>query len=362
MTAMTADIEQKLTAYREFWSGASRKRPLIGIDAGGWFPFKRFSCLRKIEDGDEIRRDLLSPQDSRQDYEEYLQYTGRIEDDLISGAAPIPAVPWMEAVLGARLVRNKDGVWAEERGLSWEAIEALKDETDPPWQETYLAFVRELADLSGGRFPVGLPILRGVADLLGMLRGHTTALIDCMEEPDKVRSASELCADSLIRLVSRHHEVAGDFFGGHFIEQYGVWAPGPLVRMQEDESAVYSPRLYEEIILEQDRKIARAFPYSLIHLHTSSLFLLESFLSIREIDVFEINKDICEMGIPEMLPYLKRIQADGRRLFIRGPLTKDDFILIQRHLAPEGLILQTVVDNEAEASDILGSFRTLYQG
>ena len=220
---MNANLDEKPTAYREFWSGTPRKRPLIGVDAGGWFPFKRFSCLRNIEDGDEI-------------------------------------------------------------------------------------------------------------------------------------------TDSLIRLVSCHHEAAGDFFGGHFIEQYGLWAPGPLVRMQEDETAVYSPRLYKEIILEQDRKIARSFPYSLIHLHTSSLFLLESVLSIHEINVFEINKDICEMGIPDMLPFLKRIQEEGRQLVIRGPLTKDDFLLIRRHLAPEGLILQTVVDNEAEVSDILDSFRTLYRG
>ncbi len=352
--------QEKLASYRDLWARKPRARPLVGVDVGGWFPFQRFSCLAAIPDMGYIEPGMLVPEESREDYAAFLRNSRLVRDDLVKGVAPIPAIPWMEGVLGARLRRNKDSVWAEERKLDWPQLESITVTDDNPWLSKYLSFVADLSATADGRYPVGLPILRGVSDMFGMLRGHMEALIDCVEEPARTRKVCGLCADALIALVRGHHETAGRFYGGHFIEQYAMWAPGTLVRMQEDETAVYSPTIYEEIIADADRKIAQAFDYSLIHLHSSSLFLIDRFLAIPEITMFEINKDICEMELPEMIPYLRKIQDHDRLLYVRGPLTRDDVSLISKNLAPDGLVLQTVVGSVDEGLEVLDAIRSVY--
>lgn len=359
--AMDAQLEEKLDNYRGLWERRARRRPLIGVDVGGWFPFQRYSTLAAIPDGAYIEPEMLPPEATRADYAAFLRNSTSVADDLLKGVAPIPAIPWLEGALGTRLRRNKESVWADEMCSSWEQLSALRVNPQAPWFQRYLAFVRDLTEQAQGAYPVGLPILRGVTDLFGMLRGHTESLIDCLDEPERSRALCNTCADALVALVRAHHEISGSFHGGYFIEQYAVWAPGPLVRMQEDATAVYSPDLYESIIADADRRIAQTFPYSLLHLHSSSLFLIDRFLAIPEITMFEVNKDICEMELPEMIPYLQRIQNSGRLLYVRGPLTQDDFALVARELAPEGLVLQTVVGSVAEGREVIAAVRRLYR-
>lgn len=354
-------IEEKLARYREFWDDRAVPRPIIGFDVGGWFPFRRFSALKRIEDRGIIGPGMIDPRSCGEDYRAFMEASSKVEDDYVKGVCPISAIPWMEAMLGCRLVRNGESVWAEERKSSLEELADIGIDDSNPWFGTYLSFVRVLTEQAEGRYPVGLPILRGVTDLIGVLRGASDALIDNIENPEKIRGLARRCAEATIKVTKAHHAVTGSFMGGFFIEQYSLWAPGPLVRMQEDATAVYSPRLYADNILDADRMIARSFPYSLLHLHVSSLFLLKEFLSIGEIGVFQINRDVGEMGLPEMLPYLKTIQEAGRRIYLRGPLTADDFRFIERNLSPDGLMIQSVLGTPEEAENLADRVRRLWR-
>jgi len=345
------DVEEKLARYREFWDLKSVSRPMVGFDVGGWFPFQRYTDLKNIEEKGFIEPSNLDARRSLHDYAAFLERSLKVEDDFIKGVCPIQAIPWMEGILGCRLQRSGQTVWAEERKASWEELSTSPD-TSEPWFSTYLDFVRVLTEEAKGRYPVGLPILRGITDMSGALRGHTEAIIDLIENPEELKALGERLAELLISLTKQHHAATEAFHGGHFIEAYSMWAPGPLVRMQEDATAVFSPDLYREIVLESDRKIARAFPYSLLHLHSSSLFILEDFLSIREIGVYQINRDVGEMGMPELIPFLRRIQEEGRRIFLRGPLDREDFKLVAKNLSPTGLMVQSVVGSVQEAREL----------
>ncbi len=343
------ELEAKLEKYREFWDLKTVKRPLVGFDVGGWFPFDRYADLRGIPERGELQPERLSAERCLPDYRAFLARSREVPDDFIKGACPISAIPWLEAILGCRLERSGQSVWAVERKADWAELEGLKLPKDSPWFRKYIEFVRALTADAAGDYPVGMPILRGAADIMGALRGHTEAIMDLLESPDEAKALAARAADALIDLTREHHAATEPFCGGYFIEQYCMWAPGPLVRMQEDASAVYSPTLYRDIVREEDRRVARAFPYSLIHLHSSSLFLLDDFLDIAEIGVFQINRDVGEMGLPELVPYLKRIQKAGRRIFLRGPLDAEDFRLVAKELSPTGLMVQSVVANTEEA-------------
>jgi len=69
--------------------------------------------------------------------------------------------------------------------------------------------------------------------------------------------------------------------------------------------------------------------------------------------VFQINRDLVGMRTEEMIPYLKRVQDQKRRLLIRGSMTKDDLRLIHTNLSPTGLILQIVLDKADETEDYI---------
>jgi len=69
--------------------------------------------------------------------------------------------------------------------------------------------------------------------------------------------------------------------------------------------------------------------------------------------VFQINRDLVGMRTEEMIPYLKRVQDQKRRLLIRGSLTKEDLRLMHANLSPSGLILQIVLDKADETEDYI---------
>ncbi len=348
----TLDMGEKLALYREFWDMKPVRRPMIGFDVSGWFPFQRFSDLRGVSERGEILPGMLDARRSLPDYDAFMGRALELEDDFIKGVSPITAIPWMEGILGCVLRRNGQTVWAVERLADWPELGDLSGWRDAPWFRCYLDFARELDRAADGAYPVGLPILRGMSDLLSVLRGHMESIVELIERTDEMCALAGRLADVLIGLIRAHHAAVRPFHGGHYIEAYCMWAPGPLARLQEDATAVYSPDLYRQVILEADRVVAKAFPYSLIHLHSSSLFLLEDFLSIREIGVYQVNRDVGEMGLPELIPYLKRIQEDGRRLFLRGPLGRDDLALVAKELSPTGLMVQAVTGRVDEAREL----------
>ncbi|NLN16885.1 MAG: hypothetical protein GX182_06165 [Firmicutes bacterium] len=342
-------LTQKFQRYELFWERAEVNRPLIGFSSGGYFPFTSYRAIAKLADEDVLEAHMLDPDAFWPDYERILQATAPIQDDVVRGAAPFPAIPWMEAMLGCRVRIAPGSIWAEEMGLSWDELEGLQVDEDNPWLQKYLAFTKMLVERSEGRFPVGLPILRGISDMLAALRGSSQVIYDLYDHPEEVHRLIDKLTAIFLMVINKMAEVTGPFHGGYFIEQFALWAPGRLIRLQEDASALYSPELFREFLQGPNRTLAGSAPYSLIHLHSSSLFLLEDILAIDELTVIQINKDVGGMPVPQMMPYLKMVQDAGKCLIIRGCLDHEDLALFREHLVPTGLYLQTVIDRPEDA-------------
>ncbi len=338
-------VDDKIKDYLKFWNLEDTARPLIGFDVGGFFPFQWFGALKEIGENVWLQPDHLVVEKYLNDYTKVYQRASNVHDDLIKGVSPIPAIPWMEAMLGCPVEISGDSIWGRERDADWEELDGLSLEGNNPWFKKYLEFLEALVGNAEGEYPISQPILRGITDLVGALRGNNQALIDTMEAPERVKDLAKRCTEALIQVTRKQYEIILAFHEGYLIEQFGMWAPDKIVRLQEDLSAVYSPRIYCDLIQEFDREVAAAFPYCLIHLHNSSLFLLDYFLEIEDIDVFQINRDVVGMSTEEMIPYLKKVQDQNRRLLIRGALTEEDLTLMKTHLSPRGLILQIVLNN-----------------
>jgi hypothetical protein len=160
---------------------------------------------------------------------------------------------------------------------------------------------------SNGYFPVSHGAFRGPSDLLALLRGTTQSIIDFNEQPERTSDILWKLADIFIEITEEVWKHIPLFHGGYFDGMYQLWAPGSIVRLQEDVSGLYSPELYRKFLQPVDRKITNHFSNSFIHLHSTSMFLLNAFLEIKEIRCFEINNDDSGPPLKEMIPYFQMI-------------------------------------------------------
>ena len=339
----------KIEKYTAFWNREDVKRPLVGFSFIGWFPLGEFTACKAWSSSKYLTPDMIAPQAFMDDYIRLLREGETVDDDIIRGASPIQvAVPFLPGMLGCKLRILPDNVLGEEQHLSWD--EALRVNLDPqnPWFNKYMEFAQALVETSNGRFPVSHGAEIGPTDLHAVLRGHSASIMDLMDEPEK-------SAELLWRLGEIFREITEElwkrvplFHGGYFDAQYSLWSPGPIIRMQEDATAVYSPDLYRKFVQPVDRMLARHFANSFIHLHSTSMFLLEAFLEIEEIKCFEINNDVCGPPVKEMVPYFQMVQKAKRPLLIRGSFKPDEMRLLLDSLEPRGLFLNIMVNSMEE--------------
>jgi hypothetical protein len=348
-TAPFGNDPAKIARYRAFWNRQEVKRPLVGFTFSGWFPLRDFAACRAWGRDGYLTPDRIDPKAFLDDHLRLLREGEVVDDDLIRGACPTQAaVPWLPGMLGCEMRILPDNVLGAERQLAWD--QALQVELDPdnPWFRKYLEFAEALVRISNGKFPVSHGPEVGPTDLHALLRGHTDSVMDLTDEPEK-------SARLLLRLGGIFRQVTEElwkrlplFHGGHFDAQYSLWAPGPIIRMQEDATAVYSPSLYRKFVQPVDRLLAGAFASSFIHLHSTSMFLLEAFLEIEEIRCFEVNNDALGPPVREMVRYFRRVQEAGRPLLIRGSFTPEEMRCLMDCLEPRGLFLLIMVNGMEE--------------
>ena len=298
---------------------------------------------------DYLTPEMIDPAAFLDDHVRLLREGETIGDDLIRGACPAQlAFPWLPGMLGCKVRILPQTIVGEEWGCAWEEALAARLDPDNPWCAKYFEYADALVRLSGGAFPVSHAAEIGPTDLHAVLRGHTRSLLDLVDEPERSEQLlwrlGEFFRDATRAIWQR----LPLFHGGYFDAQYSLWAPGPIIRMQEDATAVYSPALYRRFVQPVDRMLASSFASSFIHLHSTSMFLLEAFLEIEEIRCFEINND--ELGPPlaRMVPYYQRVQQAGRPLLIRGSFTPDELRLLADSLDPRGLFLNVMVTSMEE--------------
>ena len=353
----SGDLEEKIKRYKAFWNREIVERPLIGFSLGGWFPLKNYSALENLRGITPLKPDMICPKDFFADYDRLISQFDLVKDDIIRAIAPLPPFPWLEAMLGVVMEVGNESIWVREGGFDYANLDRLDFSPQNPWRRKYLEFVAILSKRYSGRVPVGQPILRGVSDLVASLRGSQRMIFDLYDYPELFKQLTAKCTRLIIDLVEEQHRITGLFAGGTVIEHFALWAPGKIIRIQEDASALFSPNLYSKLLMEEDREQARAFPYSLIHLHASSLHLLNQILQIPELKCIQINKDVGGTEVEKEVPYFKLVQDRGKTLLIRGKLTMEDLEILRRNLSPRGLYLQIVIDSPEEAK----SFQEFFQ-
>lgn len=344
----------KIERYKAFWNRDQVDRPLVGFSFVGWYPLQYFSACKSWKVNDHITPEMLNPGEWLDDYEALLAEGLEAPDDMIRGACPIQvAFPcFIPAILGCPIRVLPDNVMGEEQRLSWE--EALQKRLDiqNPWFVKYREFAAALVERSAGRYPVSHGAELGPTDLHPLLRGHTESILDLMDDPRESAQLLMNLGHVMVEFFQESWKALPLYEGGYFDAQYQLWAPGPIIRMQEDATAVFSPDLYRRLVQPVDRMIAKQFACNFIHLHSTSMFMLDAFLEVEELRCFEINIESFNIPVSGMIQYYKMVQDADRPLLIRGSLTADEARLVMDSLDPRGLYLH-LMPKDKEEIDVL---------
>ena len=340
----------KTERYRAFWNRAEVDRPLVGFSYVGWYPLEYFSVCKSWKDNDHITPEMLNPEEWLDDYEALLREGEEAADDMIRGACPIQvAFPcFIPANLGCRIRVLPDNVIGEELKLSWEEALAKRFDPENPWFVKYLEFAAALVDRAAGRYPISHGAELGPTDLHALLRGHNESIFDLMDEPERSAELLMSLGHVFVDFFRESWNRLPPYHGGYFDAQYQLWAPEPIIRMQEDATAVFSPGLYRKLVQPVDRMIARQFPCNFIHLHSTSMFMLDAFLEIEELRCFEINVEPFNIPVSGMIEHYRAVQEADRPLLVRGSLTPDEARLVMDSLDPRGLYLHLMPKSREE--------------
>ena len=344
----------KVERYKGLWRRDPATRPLVGFSIKSWFPLEEFAASRTWQSHDVLTPEMVDPEAFMEDQERLLQEGEVMDDDILRGASPSQAVPWLDGMLGSTLRILPGSILGQEQMLSWEELAQIRLDPANSWYVKYMEFGETLVKRSNGRFPASHGTLIGPTDLFAGFRGHTQSLIDLLEEPEKSQ-------DLLWRFAYIFQEITEEFWkrvplccGGYFDAQYQLWTQGPIIRMQEDAIAVYSPRLYRRYVQPIDRYLAQQFAGGFMHLHSTSMFLLDLFLEIEELHCLQVNYEVNSGGpdIHGMIPYFKKIQAANRALIVRGSFTPDELRALLGALDPRGLYLYIMVSDMREVETL----------
>ena len=355
------DIQKYKSKHKAFWAREEAEWPMIGFTVGAgqdsWSYWQDNKAAQHLLNRGTITPDDIHPEDFVEDQRTYLEISNQIDDDVIRTAMPLASVPWMEAILGCPVFSSEASL---RSGEVLENAESFKPEFfDPenPWVRKYLDFITVYAAAFGDRYPIAQSVLRGPSDLASALLGAENATLALAMEPEALHRLLEHFTNHLAAFLKLQQGFIPSFHGGYVIGQYEIWAPEPVIRIQEDFSVMYSPAFYKEFLKPMDIRLAGLSNYTLIHLHAPSLFLIDHLLDIPQIRVFQVSKDAGRTALPDMIPALKKVQQAGRPLIVKGQFNKYDIDLLKENLSVRGLCIQPVVRGLKEAEEMLPVLR-----
>ncbi|MBI5581335.1 MAG: FCD domain-containing protein [Deltaproteobacteria bacterium] len=348
-----AGTEDRLVLHRAFWNREEQPRPLASFRVGDFFFARHFKAAHSLLEPDtRITPEMLDVAAFLPDYARMFQESEAIGQDGFWTAEPFTGIPWMEAILGCAIRAGRESFtsrpWLSSPA---EALEKVSFDPENPWLKKYLEFTAALVQQSRGRFPVGMPIMRGPTDMIGALLGQQEMVLALMmEDPAVMRRLIERLTRAFLSVIEAQRRLVPAFHGGTALGFYHVWAPGPSIWFQDDLSAILSPKVYREFFLGPARLILAGRPHTAFHLHPASFFIIDELLGLEGLRVIEVNKDIGGPSVKEMLPVLARIMQT-RGLILWGDLTIEDLEVVKRNLPCRGLCLHVVAPTLAEAHE-----------
>jgi hypothetical protein len=334
------------------WIEMKNARPLLGFTLGSYYPLRRYPAgVRRLREG-IVRPEDIVVDDYLEDTERLFRLHEEAGGDMVFSAAPFLGIPWLEASLGCGVVADHSTGSTRSLPPPWFASSPRIPEFDEtqPWVAKMLEFIPALARQSGGHYPVGVTLMRGISDLLSALYGSEAFVLRMHDEPEEGRRIVESLTEYWIAFGRCLLDRLPLFHGGTGSFLFSLWCPGKMIWLQEDAVALLSPKMYREFIYPADCRIAATLEHTVMHLHPSRLIpsklLMETKLAVIELHIDHDGPRACEL-----YEHYRTILA-AKPLLIWGDLTSADLDFVFERLPHPGLAVNVVVASVEEAQRI----------
>ena len=343
----------KINGYKKFWNRGAVRRPLVGFSFKSWLPLYEYHASSIWPTDTYLTPNMIRPEDFLEDQVKLLSEGVTMDDDILRGASAIQSVFWGDGILGCKMRVLPGTVVAEPQNLEWSQIYDVSFDHESPWYKKYISFTKVLMEYSAGRFPVSHGTLNGPIDYAVSLRGHEQIVMDLMLDPEPAVSLIKRMGTYFVDLTKEVWNHIPLFHGGYYDAQYNLWAPSSICRLQEDAIAVLSPELYRKYMRPVDEWICSNFSSPFIHLHATSMIVLDDMLEIPSLNCYEVNNDVgCGLPVSWLVPHLQKIQKAKKCLLVRGSFTADEMRLLMDSLDPAGLYLYVMISDMKEAETL----------
>lgn len=334
------ELERLLQRHEAFWRSEGGTPlvsviPFMPLESSAGIPL---SGGRLAMDGDYIRPGDLDPR--RFFEEDDPQATASPVDGDFLSSVVAPGLCWTEAMVGCPVRVGTGGAWAEPFLCDVGDIDGLG--TDRAWLGKLIEFTEFLSTWGEGRRPVGHPLMRGPIDMMAAALGHEELCLAFVERPAEAETLLGICAGIFLEAAETRLDHVAAFWGG-YVSDYGLWAPGSVLRTQVDNAVLFSPSMYEKYILPYDRKVIERFQYPLIHLHSGCLHIVDSLLDVDALKAIQVVIDY--PGGPlvdEVLPTLKRMLV-RKPLIVTGAVSRKELESLLSLTPVGGLCIQVQV-------------------
>ena len=351
---MVTSMQEKFDKHHQFWNRENSDSFLTAVSLAPDFFFSRhFTAAHPLlVPGTEITPDMLDVDAYMVDYERMYQEQLELDHDAFWVATPFTGIPWMEGILGCKIIGMENSFISEPTGATIDNQPDIVFDPDNPWLAKYLEFTSALTELSNNRFPVGEPIMRGPSDMLGSLIGQEAMVYAVLLNPQRSMELFTQVTEVFISVIRKQQELIKDFHGGYSFGFYLVWSPGKCIWYQEDLSALLSPELFDQMLRPCGESICSGYDYTAIHLHPSSFFIVDELLKMDELKVIQITKDVGGPTVAEMLPVLQRI-VEKKNLILWGDFDEADLKSARDELPTRGVCIHFVTSGVEKANTLL---------
>lgn len=341
------DYEMRIRRQDAFWHGEILDRPMLAIRAPQpaarqkpW-PQKSFQTIRDRWMDAEYCADCALASVAN------TQYLG----DALPHAEPNLGPEVFSAFFGTELEYGPDTSWSIPNLLDWKDVDKLQFSEDNFYWKKIEAITDLLLEKGRGIFYTGITDLHPGADAMVAFRDPLRMNMDMLDHPAEIQSL-------LSRINGVYQRVLSHYFDklqarGQAISCWaGVVSSKRWYIPSNDFSCMISKEMFDEVFLEGIRAECRFTEASLYHLDgPNALQHLNSLLGIAELNAIQWVPGAGHGRPSDWIPLYQRIQAAGKGLQIFA--AADEIDTLASALKPNGVWLETCVQNQAEADALL---------
>lgn len=336
------DFKEVCKRWDAFWEGEILNRPLVSVT----------SC----KEGAAYRPLPQYPTPIGGDYEQDASMFDAHAAGIYYGGEAIPhwrpdfGPDQFSAFLGAELRQGEGTSWVVPFVKDWRELPPLHFGAGKAWPEM-LRFVQETAQVSKGKWLVGMLDFHTHLDSLLAIRGGTQLCMDLVDYPDKIDRILKELSEFYPSMYEAVYE-AGN------MKTWGStgWAPfycrGKFATIQCDFIYLISPEHFRRFALPYIEQEASFLDHCVYHLDgEGALNHLNDLLAVESIDVIQWIPGADKAGPIAWIDLFKQIQKAGKGLEIR--CTAEEVKLLHRELGPEKVLYCVNAASESEARKLL---------